>query len=300
MKIVIFLIVLLVLVVIGFRFYNSFKTKPNIKASYIRLIIPLSDFDTFEPDIFVKEYMNNWQTKLVCVETNDLKKDNNKQRIYLLGNGKHNLMIKINNCPLNKEFTDILIDASKNGFTANESITNEEALALSSHKANLELEYVFGSEEKIDRAICTSQLIVSIFKNFKAIGLVNVSAQSYIPANKLTHILQKQDLLLTDIFDLFVNTQTVKSDNVTEVHTHGMEQFYLPDMILYSKNNLDVSYNSSILKNACVYNIENNNILKVGDGFQLTGYKETFLIEKTVPEKGHPFGAFGAVGIREK
>jgi len=300
MKIVIFLIVLLVLVVIGFRFYNSFKTKPNIKASYIRLIIPLSDFNTFDPDIFVKEYMNNWQTKLVCVETNDLKKDNNNQRIYLLGNGKHNLMIKINNCPLNKEFTDILIDASKNGFTANESITNEEAFALSSHKANLELEYVFGSEEKIDRAICTSQLIVSIFKHFKAIGLVNVSAQSYIPANKLTHILQKQDLLLTDIFDLFVNTQTVKSDNVTEVHTHGMEQFYLPDMILHSKNNLDVSYNSSILKNACVYNIENNNILKVGDGFQLTGYKETFLIEKAVPEKEHPFGAFGAVGIREK
>jgi hypothetical protein len=299
MKIALIITGFLILIVVGFRLYNSLKSKPKIQPSYIRLIIPLSDLDTFNQDDFVKDFLKTWQTKIVCGETNDLKKDNDKQRIYLLGNGIHNLMIKINDCPLSKSFTDVLIDASKSGFTANEPITDEQALALSSHKANLELEYMFGSDNKIDRVVFTSKLLISIFKHFKAIGFVNVSAQSFIPSSKLTFIMDKNDLVLTDVFNFFVNTQLVKSDNEIEVHTHGMEQFYLPDMILYSKDNLDINYNTNILRNACVYNIDNNNALKIGDGFHLTGFQEIFLIERSIPEKEHPFGAFGAVGLRK-
>ncbi len=300
MKIALIITGFLILIVVGFRLFNFLKSKPKIQPSYIRLIIPLSDLDSFNSDDLVKEFFNTWQTKIACGETNDLKKDNDQQRIYLLGNGIHNLMIKLNHCSLSKGFTDILIDASKNGFTANESITDEQALALGSHKANLELEYMFGSDNKIDRVIFTAKLLISIFSHYKAIGFVNVSAHSYIPSSKLSFLLDKHDLVLTDVFNLFVNTQLVKSDNEIEVHSHGMEQFYLPDMILYSKDNLDISYNSNILKNACVYNIDNNNALKIGDGIHLAGFQETFLVEKSIPEKEHPFGAFGAVGLRKK
>jgi len=137
MKIALILVGFLILIIVGFRLYNSLKSKPNIQPSYIRLIIPLSDLDTFNPDDFVEEFLNTWGIKIACGETNDLKKDYDQQRIYLLGNGIHNLLMKINNCSLSKGFADVLIDASKKGFTANEPITDEQALALSSHKANL-------------------------------------------------------------------------------------------------------------------------------------------------------------------
>lgn len=300
MKIIVIIAGLLILFFAGLRLFGSSKEKTKNHQSYIRFIIPLSKFDTFSMDEFLKEFLNHWKIKMPCSETNDLKKDNDQQKIYLLGNGTHSLMIKVNDCPLNKRFTDILIDASKNGFTANETITDDQAFALSSHKANLELEYLLGSDNKIDRVIFTSKVIISIFKQFTATGLVNVSAQSYLPANKLSFLLEKHDIDLADVFNLFINTQLVKSDDQIEVHTHGMDQFYLPDMILFSKDNLDISYNSNILKTACFYNIENNNALKIGDGFQLTGFQESYIITESTPYEEHPFGAFGAIELRKK
>jgi hypothetical protein len=300
MKIALVILGVLILIIIGFRLYNSNKDKSKLQPTYIRLIIPLSDFDTFNPDKFVSEYIDKWHTKIVCGETDRLKKDNDKQRIYLIGNGKHNLLLKINNCPLDKNFTDIIISASKSGFTANESIDSSEIMDLSLHKANLELEYMVGSEDKIDRIIYTSTVLISIFNHFKAVGFINVSAQSYNPVNRISLLLDKHDLLITDVFNIFVNTQLVKLDKGIEVHTHGAEQFFSPDIVLYSMDNEDINSNTEIIKNACLYNIESNNSLKIGDDFQLTGSSDIYKIETVKLDNEHPFGAFGVIGINKK
>jgi hypothetical protein len=284
----------------AFIFFKLHKEKSKVfTQSNIRIIILLPDYKKFIPEDFMFEFKKKWLIDIVIAETSDFGEDkvDDKHRIYIGGNGIHNIMFKINEFQLSKDYTDLLIEASTHGFTSNTIINDDEVIDLHFHKANIDFEYIFGSEDKIDRILFISKIILSLFNYFDAIGMNNISAQSYLPKSSISYLFQNKEISIIDIFHFFIHTQTIRNDNNFEIHTHGMEQVHLPDIRLYYDDDSNIEYNQMIVNSACIYNIEKNDVLKIGHTFQVTNDQEVYKIINVPENKEHPYGNYGAIQL---
>jgi len=293
-------IVLLIVVYVLFIIINAkSKQKPDLSNSYIRLFIPLKSSEPFDITQISKSFKDRWGIELAGGATDSLSTGEENQKNYLAGNGIHNFIIRENSKPLEKKFVDVLVLSSEKGFTGNKPIEQYEVEELKSHIAYLEIEYVTGSEDFADRILFSTKLIVAIFENLDAVGIMNVSAQSYITKKDISNLIDQKELELSDAVQVFINTQGIQEKNGLVLHSHGMEQLHLSDIVLIPKTNMDINYNTNILKNAALYNIENRNALKIGDLFDLKGFEESYKVVKVENDPELNNNPFGLIGLTE-
>ena len=112
--------------------------------------------------------------------------------------------------------------------------------------------------------------------------------------------LKNTSLASADLFLLFTNTHWAKRDNENWIHTHGMEQFGLPDIQVKFTENAKASYYRELLNNTAIYCIKNGPVLQVGDTAELAGDGVMYKINAVKKDVEHPYGHFGAIEITKQ
>lgn len=267
----------------------------------IRIILPLSTEITFDYNAFSVEYLQRWNDKIVCGSLEKDTGDTSIESKFAICDTNQNKIIWMTYSPqqLQPELTKLLTAASDAGFTDNEKLMDSDKTALLSNKASIELNYMLGEVTGKERAEFTAKSILLLSKLYPVIGYVDASAQSYRPVSKLMAFEGKSKLESSDLFLIFVNVQIVSGVSTTEIHTHGMDQFWLPDIQMIFKNKSDLNYNFDVLRNSAVYLLEKGNILKIGDTGELAGDGINYEVIKVKEVKDHSFGYYGAIGLKK-
>ncbi len=292
---------------IGITFFIILKnkilsSKGQISNYYIKIILPLSTEISFDNKVFSAEYFNSWNETIFCFPLDKKSGDTSNETIFGISDTNQSKILWITYSPqlMKSELTELLVKAAEAGFTENEKLNDSDKAALLSNKASIELNYMLGDATGKDRTDFTAKSILLLSKLFPVIGYIDVSAQSYRPVSKLKELEGKSKLESTDLFLLFVNVQIVSDVSFIEIHTHGMDQFWLPDIQMIFKDKTDLNYNFDIIRNCAVYLIEKGNILKIGHTAKLAGDGINYEVINVKEDKKHPFGYYGVIGLKKQ
>jgi len=91
-------------------------------------------------------------------------------------------------------------------------------------------------------------------------------------------MLGKKVLQLEDLYLMFVSTQQVDYGTRYWLHTHGLEQFNLPNLEITFQDRDKLGYYQMVLDNMAIYILENGNILKSGETAEIMGDGVNYLI----------------------
>lgn len=302
MKIVGILLALVFLGVVVFALMAKKSSAKGQAENYcINLFVPLAEDTGFNPQELMAAFKQMWGIDLVCAQPIGEGTSKWPSGQYMVGNGsdRNNLYLTLTREPLKKEMVELLVKASKAGFSNNEPISESDVNVLKNHKAYFQIEYVHGKLPPKERVAFTAKLLLTLCKKYSACGIVNASAQSYIPTTKIASALfGSKDLSTPDIFPLFVNIQMISDGQQIDLHTHGMDQFWLPDIRIPFSDKDRVSYYYDIIRNSAVYMVENGKAMNIGDTAELAGDGKVFKVTEVAEEKDHPFGFYGVIGLK--
>jgi len=297
---------IVVIVIVAIFFFSSKYRSGRAEAadpSYnVNLFGLLSEAKAFRPDDLVKAFKDTWGMPLVCAEAKGIAAENETSKGYAVGNGpdKHNLFLTWSAAPLSEDRTRVLLKAAQGGFVNGIPISQPDIALLRDHKAHFQLDYILGPRNPKERMAFCAKLLLTLIKLYPFSGCVNSSAQAYTPLSRIpAHRLEKQDITAIDLFSLFINVHTISDKDNVEIHTHGMDQFWLPDVQIVSRTG-DLSYNYDVLRNAAVYMIEKERAMNPGDTGEPAGDGVVFKAIAIKPDMQHPFGTHGVIRLTKQ
>lgn len=249
----------------AFFVIKSFRKRHQQSSSnsFICLYIPQSESIAFNPVEFIKAFQDKWGIKISCNQTDV---QTALHDAYIISNHAHHIVFSINNQPLPQDFTKLLINPIY-------ALNQKEIVELENHKANVTIQYQSGKSDPNERVLFTSQVLLTFFEQSNAIGCAIVAAQSYKTKDQLLvgNFLQKETLSLEDLFLLLVSIQQVDNEENIWLHTHGLEQFNLPNLEIITQDRENIRYYEMVIGNVAIYMMENENIFKPGDTAELMG-----------------------------
>jgi len=191
--------------------------------SHIHLILPLSGPIRLDPTAFPKRFLERWGFQIACGETPKLANDR-LAHAFLAGDGNRNAVVTTVDQKLPAALTDLLLSPMI-------PLAPAEADGIRSHRAAARIDYLFGNAPPKQAVELCSQLLLSLFQFGEVQGFANLAAQSYRPRGSIPPELLSSQPLDPDVLSfLFVSTQAVTEPSSLVVHTHGMEQFALPNL----------------------------------------------------------------------
>ncbi|HVP76384.1 MAG TPA: hypothetical protein VMV04_00670 [Thermodesulfobacteriota bacterium] len=305
-----------IIIAVAVIFFISRHRSASIESRnynyYVNLCVPLSESKPFNPEDLARAFKEMWGIAVICADDNELGRKFRRTRCnesleanlkgYVISEGvdKNNLLLAWNSKPLSKERTEVLVQASDRGFTNRQIISVPGISSLRNHKAYFDLDYIRGPDDPKERMLFTAKLLLTLSKRYPVCGYVDSSAQSYTPLPSYpSGIFDKREITLTDLFRLFVNVQTISGTTDTEIHTHGMDQFWLPDLQIICPEE-ELSRDFDVLRNAAIYMIHKGRPLEVGGTGELAGDGRLFKIAAIKPDDQHPFGFYGAISLRRQ
>ncbi len=305
-------IIVIAIVILFISKHRSATIESRNHDYYVSLCIPLSEGNTFNPEDLVKTFKEMWGISIVCADDRGVGRKfrgtppddsrNTSLKGYMVSEGmdKNNLLLAWDSEPLSKERVDVLIRGSMTGFTNGQIISEPDVSSLRSHKAYFQVDYIRGPEDPKERMLFTAKLLLTLSKHYPVCGYVDSSAQAYTPLSSYpSGIFDRREITVTDLFRLFVNVQTISNEGETEIHTHGMDQFWLPDIQLISPKE-DLSRDIDVLRNAAIYMIDKEKAMKIGDTSEMAGDGRLFKAGAVKPDTQHPFGFYGAISLRRR
>jgi len=293
--------VVIVLAVILFIAKHRTRGARNQKPSYnVNLFVLLAEAKGFRPEDLIVAFKETWGIRICCNHHPRLGPKTATAIPYLVGDGpdKNNVVLTWSSEPLGRARADLLAMASQAGFADSRGISQADLDALRNHKAHFRVDYGHGPQDPKERMRFTARLLLALCRLHPVCGYVDSSAQAYRPLARLPDgILANTELTVADLFELFVNVQFVSDKGNVEIHTHGMDQFWLPDVQIICPEK-DRSRDRDVLCNAAIYMIDRGRAMKVGDTSEQAGDGRKFRVESVKPAREHPFGVYGAIRLR--
>lgn len=263
MLVVVLVVAAIVICGIGVLAVLSYAGRSQkLPESYIDLYIPFSRPPTVDAERIAGIFKARWASQVWCRAT-EASKLSESPAAYLLSNGKHSLTVTIRTQPLPKGLTELFLYPAF-------GLNDEEISALRNHRASVNIRYAGGDPDHRARVLFAAQALLAFLGDDGALGYANASAQSYrpkrlLPGGALTRrVLQDGDLYL-----LFVSVQQVDEGGSYWLHTHGLEQFGLPNLEVTCGEGDSLAYCTTVLQSAAAYMLERGNILKDGDSLSL-------------------------------
>jgi hypothetical protein len=192
-------------------------------------------------------------------------------------------------------------------------LKNQEQIdRVKNHKGHASLAYLLGPQESLQRVRFAADAVMTLLNDDRAIGFVNVSSEFYWPKEMIRKLLSKEALFrfkgvpeqfrnqwaqAARLFLLFVNLHLLRDTRERWFHTHGLEQFHLPDMQVKFADPAKDAYYIDLLKSASLYAINNGPVLKPNDTMDMAGDGIMYRIKPVSPDPEHPYGHFGAIEL---
>jgi hypothetical protein len=264
---------------------------PEHNIRFFILYDRVFDFDTKR---IMKDFKKSWKMKVACSDYKQQQDQDHLTKQYILINGKNNVLISNRKKPLPKDLIEVTLNASPN-------ISEEQKNLFISHKANIIVDYLLGQQDSaLERVGFSLKTLLTLMKIDGSIGYGNISAFLYRSKEQMKSVLGIKSLESNLLYQLATNVHYTKDKGLFWIHTHGMEQFNLPDIQIRFPEEQKASYFYDLINNAALYLVENGPILKVGDTCELAGDGIVYKIIEAEKDPEHEFGQLGAIEIIQK
>lgn len=293
-------VIILVAAILYFFKHHSANIEKEEHQYYVQLYVLLFEAKPFHPEDLVRTFKEMWGIDIGCGEVSGTGGKHVTGKCYVVAQGpdKNNIVLTWCIEPLDKEGLNVLVQASEGGFTNNQIVSASEVNSLKNHKAYFQMDYFQGPEDPKERMLFTAKLLLALSKGYRACGYVDSSAQAYTPLSRYpSGIFDRTEITVRDLFKLFVNVQEILDKGDVDIHTHGMDQFWLPDVQMISSRE-DVDRDLDLLRNAAIYMIDTGKAMKEGEMGDVAGRE--FGVHAVKPNNEHPFGFYGAINLRTK
>jgi hypothetical protein len=269
------------------------ETKPTVQA-VTSVVLPLRDVHQLDTATFSRRFREIWGDKIAISEA---KSQSLGSRKYELGRGSEKLTLTVESNPLPRGLAEVSITAAKSSALPNELTSSEEKEFLDNVGHMTMMNQISQNNGPAQSAFLSEALITLMKQVDSAVGYNVLSAQMYRTRAWLDSMLSGtpgMDPAL--MFVLLGNIHAVRNGKFW-IHTHGMEQFGVPDIEVEFDDESKRSYFTELIGDAAMYTAENGPILKVGDTAELAGDGVMYRIGEAVVDPEHPFGRFGAIRI---
>lgn len=293
MRYVILGIAMVIVIVGALLIYRHRKKSDTLPDYYIHLCIPYKQQAQVDEEKIMHRFMEKWNIEAGCSENSEWSEPQKKKKVYLLADETNVVRLIVSDVPLPEQLVDVTL---KEAWHLNE----DEKAALREHRAYILLEYLMGAESAEERVKFAAQALQILLEDENAIAVIDTSSRLYRSRKDLEFFLKDSKLPAAGLFLLFVNTHFVQEEGRLWMHTHGMEQFYVPDVEVYFKEQDRESYYRELLSDAAIYMIHKGPVLKEGHTVELQGDGIIYDIKSVKASEEHPYGAFGAVEIVKK
>jgi hypothetical protein len=242
------------------------------QRSSIDLIIPLSEPFSLDAPALSNSFNSRWGDNI------SIKKGDGDQSYKISCNGQ-TFSVNVNNQPLQSSMINIITLPVY-------GLTEDEIAQIKNTRAYININSSSNKNEN-NMVLFAGKLLISLLYDHRALGFADYAAQYYIPKRRLENsYMSKSNLDLSDLYKLFVSVQEVYDTNGIWMHTHGLEQFGLPNLEISFSNKDELSYYKVVVDSTAIYMLENGNILKPGDVMDIGDgkvYKISFRKDQDFP-----------------
>jgi len=275
---------------------NGKSDKFKLPDVHIHLIIPLSSTIQFDAANFEQRYLSRWNSKMICKKAELPTEYPYRSEKFLFGDGRNQGIITYIDGPMDEGLLGICLNETK-------LLSPSSTEVLEKHRAHMLVEYLFGGESALERVRCAAKVLLTIIESNQSIGVFNFSGQMFRTKNWINSFFKDSKILdsleIPALYFLFTGVQ-IEINGQYWVHTHGMEQFELPDMEIRVMSENEINYCKGLLFESICHNIENNGIFKPGDTFEMKGDDKIYRFKESEDLPDHPYGQFGSIEFKLK
>ncbi|HDP96684.1 MAG TPA: DUF4261 domain-containing protein [Euryarchaeota archaeon] len=261
-----------------------------------RICIPLSEsFEDFKIDNFMDRFVKRWGRNLQCLEMPV--KNDHRQKIdrYRLSDQKSFVVISRIEQSLPLHFLEKFVSSCCESAIVNE-VEEHQNKALLGHVHHILLENSVTRENGISQTALIGQTLLSMLEYENVIGHAALSAELYHPKEWAGSHLRDRQCSPQTLFLLLGNIHSV-TNREQWVHTHGMEQFGLPDIEIVFNDPDKLDYFTELIGNVAISMIGSGKELSNGDTIEYAGSGVFFKIVEARKRADHSFGDFGAKAL---
>lgn len=278
----------------AFVLVRRLRVRPTeASQSLIRFCIPLSDCIPLDAERLMSDFRERWGIKVGCEENPDWSNPTRKMRKYLLTDGQNMVIITTFDKPLPSHLRKITAEAAG-------SLTTEEQIAFMRHEGFAVIEYATGPDQPVENVRFAAMVLLSLLSVLPGMGSVSISGHVYQPMERLEPLMRLEDMELTALFMLAVGMQNVYGDKEVWLHTHGMEQFRLPNLEIRFTDRAKAQYYQELIGNAAVYMMDQGPVMKPGHTCELAGDGIIYEIRAPRGESRTHFGSCASLEIVRK
>lgn len=264
-------------------------SKDKLPESHIHLVLPFSAAPSFEPDSFMFSYQERWGAKIACADASELWPSADGRTSYMLTDGTHTGRLAVSSEPLEDRLVSVTLMGAP-------YLDERDVAALRDHAAYIAFDYLLGSDNGSERATFAAKALLTLVHDPAVVGYVDTSAMLYQTRSQVDALLTAT-LTPDELFLLLANAHTVGEGAGAWIHTHGMEQFGVPDLQMRLADTGDQDYYRDVLINAAIYMIDRGPVLKPGDTAELVGDGVIYRIKSVKRDRLHPFGEYGCLEL---
>lgn len=179
------------------------------------------------------------------------------------------------------------------------SLSDKQKNRLTSNKATVRVHYTSeiacSAKQHAELAL---KVVFALLKLPNAIGYLCRSGQFYNPKEKIMPLINQKILKNSTLFFAGVCIQVTQDDsNRMWMHTHGMEQFGIPDIqIKYDDRELKAQY-FNLIGNTALYLLDKGPVLKPGHTTELAGDGIIYRIKAVTEDDKKHFGECDVIEI---
>jgi hypothetical protein len=190
---------------------------------------------------------------------------------YYLSNGQAQLWLTVEDAPMSRGDVAMLEVTSP-------ALQAEDREALREHAAMAVLHHRHPQEYNPALSQFKVKVLHALLQDEQAIGYTAVSALRYVPRAELARVCAAHDPLApAALFLLFANLmRETTEDGLPWLHTHGLEQFGLPELHLIAEPDDDLDACDALLTDTVVYGLTNGPVFHPGQVAELVGDETCF------------------------
>jgi hypothetical protein len=270
------------------------------KSTAVRIVVLFDSAVTMDAKELEGAFERLWMNALVCdsILPQPGQRDD-VQRFSLNSEGIESTLTVVG-MPLPADLTRVMEQMTSRSALPFR-LDDSQLLALKNHKAHAIVEAtVFevrnNPQKEVDKAWFLMRTVIALQEQIQGFaGYISVAAQVYHPGGWLRGLLKDREVQKSDLFVLLGNLHfVVNGDNW--VHTHGMEQFGLPDIEARFSDRDQASYFTNLVGDAAMYTVDSE-AMALGNTLELMGDGVIYKVVEAKPEPDHDYGAFGAIAI---
>ncbi len=271
----------------GFLSRLGGKGGKRLNGFPIDIVVVLRSPAAIEPEKFIEGFSRRWGTKVGFEAERDFSESGKGKRAYVLTNGKSKIIVTSQPEPLPKGLCRTLSELLGED--------DKQRRALLDNKGSLLLQSADAGDHSAERATFATQALLYFMEDVNALGYSCKSGYFYRTRKWASPYFKRGTLEPADLFTILDSVHFMS--DARWIHTHGLEQFGLPDIEIRYKDRWREDYYGDLIANAAIYCIEKGPVLKVGNNAEMMSDGVMYKVIRPRLEPGHHHGKFGTIGL---